>query len=93
MSYVLFFGVISGRFLFADGRCVFRRPTCYPRMCLTAPDDVCVSEEEQARPIYRAGSDQLTQGRGGSAPFQKVVSLAVSFSFSKGSFFPFPLWV
>ena len=59
-------------------------------MCLTAPDDVCVPEEEQARPIYRAGSDQLTQGRGGSAPFQKWVSLAVSFLFfSKGSFFLF----
>jgi hypothetical protein len=37
------------------------------------PYDILVSEEERARPIYQAGSEQLTQGRRGSAPFQKCL--------------------
>jgi hypothetical protein len=40
----------------------------------TVPDDLFVVEEERAHPIYRAGSDQLTQGRAGRAPFQKLLA-------------------
>ena len=40
----------------------------------TVPGDLFESEEERAHPIYQAGSDQLTQGRVGRAPFQKVHS-------------------
>jgi hypothetical protein len=52
----------------------FRWPTCYPHMGEPVPDDVFVVEEERAHPIYQAGSDQLTQGRAGRAPFQKLLS-------------------
>jgi hypothetical protein len=41
-------------------------------MLFAAPDDVFVSEEERARPIYQTGSGQLTQGRGGRATFQNL---------------------
>jgi hypothetical protein len=54
-------------------------------MCSTVPDDLFVVEEERAHPIYQAGSDQLTQGRAGRAPFQNhvlVFSLKAVFSFS-----------
>jgi hypothetical protein len=40
----------------------------------TVPDDLFESEEERAHPIYQTGSDQLTQGRAGRAPFQKLFS-------------------
>jgi len=50
----------------------------------TAPDDLFVVEEERAHPIYRAGSDQLTQGRAGRAPFQNGVLV---FSLKGGLFF------
>ena len=40
----------------------------------TVPDDLFESEEERAHPIYRTGSDQLTQGRAGRAPFPKLFS-------------------
>ena len=39
---------------------------------VTVPDDLFVSEEERARPIFRAGSDKLTQGTLGRAPFQNL---------------------
>ena len=41
-------------------------------MVMPVPDDVYVSEEERAYPIYQTGSAELTQGRGGRAPFQIV---------------------
>jgi len=40
----------------------------------TVPDDLFESEEERAHPIYLTGSDQLTQGTLGRAPFQKFLS-------------------
>jgi|HubBroStandDraft_4_1064222.scaffolds.fasta_scaffold87246_2 hypothetical protein len=42
--------------------------------------NLCVSEEERAHPISRAGSDELTHGRGGRAPFQSDVSFSFLFS-------------
>jgi hypothetical protein len=52
----------------------------------TVPDDLFESEEERAHPIYLTGSDQLTQGARGRAPFQNgvlVFSLKAVFSFSQ----------
>jgi len=53
-------------------------------MSWTVPDDLFESEEERAHPIYQTGSDQLTQGRAGRAPFQNHVLV---FSLKSGLFF------
>ena len=49
----------------------------------TVPDDLFVEEEERAHPNYQTGSVELTQGRDGRAPSQKLVcffSLKVVFA-------------
>jgi len=73
LFWSLGWGFVSERFLFragaelplADLLCAHGDPVL---------DDFFESEEERARPIYLTGSVQLTQGRAGRAPFQKLFS-------------------
>jgi hypothetical protein len=66
-------GFFLGRFLFKAGAELPLADLLSAHVG-TVPDDLFESEEERAHPIYQAGSDQLTQGRAGRAPFQKLLS-------------------
>jgi hypothetical protein len=70
--------IFSGRFLFKAGAELPLADLLSAHVG-TVPDDLFESEEERAHPIYLTGSDQLTQGARGRAPFQK--------SFSSNGFF------
>jgi hypothetical protein len=71
-----------GRFLFVNGRFVSVVQPAIRTCAGTVPDDLFMSEEERAHPIYLTGSVQLTQGRAGRAPFPILFLKSFFFLFS-----------
>ena len=69
--FVLGWRFVLERFLFRLWRS-FRQPDLLFARGVPVPGDLFGRKRNERGPIYQSGSVQLTQGRAGRAPFQKL---------------------